>query len=111
MSTNWLIVIGEFIVLFTCLYWYLKHNRERQFAVRIEHESIEGMTLGQVESLIRRQFIVSEILLADASRNVFHPDRNTVLHHGDHLLIKAHKEEIEPIIAFLGQPDTLKWKK
>lgn len=111
MTNSWLIVLGEFVVLFICLHWYLRHTRERNFAVRIEHGSIEGMTLKQVEELINRPFVVSEILLADRSKNLFHPDENTVLHHGDHLLIRAHKEEIEPIIAFLGRPDNLKWKK
>lgn len=110
MESSWIIVLGEFAVLFVCVYWYLQHTRERSFAVRVEHDSIEGMTLGKVEDLISRQFEVYEIKLADSEKQVFRPDPATVLHHGDHLLIKAHKEEIEPIIAFLGQPDTMKWK-
>lgn len=103
--------MGEFLVCFVCIRWYLRHHRDKDFGVRIEHESIEGMTLGHVEQLVNRPFEVSEILSADNSKDVFHPAESTVLHHGDHLLIKAHKEEIEPIIAFLGQPDTLRWKK
>ena len=48
MTTSWLIVLGEFAVFFTCAYWYLHRSRERSFAVRVEHDSIEGMTLGKV---------------------------------------------------------------
>ena len=103
MSSSWFIVLGELSVLFICLYWYLQHNHERKFAVVIEHESIEGMPLGKVEELISRRFVVREIRLADSSNCIMHPDDDTVLHHGDHLLIQARPHEIEPIIAFLGQ--------
>lgn len=48
MTTSWLIVLGEFAVFFTCAYWYLHRSRECSFAVRVEHDSIEGMTLGKV---------------------------------------------------------------
>ena len=105
MFSSWFIVLGEFSVLFVCLYWYLQHNRECKFAVKVAHDSIEGLTLGKVEQLISRRFIVREIRLADSSDCIVHPDDNTVLHHGDHLLIQARPHEIEPIIAFLGQPD------
>ena len=105
MFSSWFIVLGEFAVLFICLYWYLQHNRNRKFAVRVEHDSIEGLTLGKVEQLIRRQFVVCEIRLADSSNCIVHPNDDTVLHHGDHLLIQARPHEIEPIIAFLGQRD------
>ena len=105
MFSSWFIVLGEFSVLFVCLYWYLQHNRERKFAVKVAHDSIEGLTLGKVEQLISRRFIVREIRLADSSDCIVHPDDNTVLHHGDHLLIQARPHEIEPIIAFLGQHD------
>ena len=54
MSSSWFIVLGELSVLFICLYWYLQHNHERKFAVVIEHDSIEGLTLGKVEELISR---------------------------------------------------------
>ncbi len=105
MFSSWFIVLGEFSVLFVCLYWYLQHNRERKFAVTVEHDSIEGLTLGKVEKLISRRFVVREIRLADSSNCIVHPDDDTVLHHGDHLLIQARPHEIEPIIAFLGQRD------
>ena len=90
-------------MLFICLYWYLQHNRERKFAVQVCHDSIEGLTLGKVEQLISRRFVVREIRLADSSNCIVHPDDDTVLHHGDHLLIQARPNEIEAITAFLGQ--------
>ena len=90
MTTSWLIVLGEFAVFFTCAYWYLHRSRERSFA-------------------IRRHFTVSEILAADSAKNVMNPADSTVLHQGDHLLIKARPEEREAIIAFLGQPDNMQW--
>ena len=65
MTTSWLIVLGEFAVFFTCVYWYLHRSRERSFAVRVENDRIDGMTLGKVEELIRRHFTGSEILAAD----------------------------------------------
>lgn len=108
MSSSWLIVFGELSVLFICLYWYLQHNHERKFAVVIEHDSIEGMSLGKVERLINRRFVVREIRLSDSSNCIVHPDDDMVLHHGDHLLIQARPHEIEPIIAFLGQRETTK---
>ena len=103
MFSSWFIVFGELSVLFICLYWYLQHNRECKFAVTIEHDSIEGLTLGKVEQLISRRFVVREIRLADSTNCIVHPGDNTVLHHGDHLLIQARPHEIEPIIAFLGK--------
>ena len=109
MTTSWLIVLGEFAVFFTCAYWYFHRSRERSFAVRVEHDSIEGMTLGKVGELIRRHFTVSEILAADSAKNVMNPADSTVLHQGDHLLIKARPEEREAIIAFLGQLDNMQW--
>ena len=107
MFSNWFIVFGELSVLFICLYWYLQHNHECKFSVIIEHDSIEGLTLGKVEELIRRQFVVREIRLAGSSNCISYPNDDTVLHHGDHLLIQARQREIEPIIAFLGTRENI----
>ncbi len=65
MSSSGVIVLGERAVVVICLYWYLQHNHERKFAVVIEHDSIEGLTLGKVERSINRRFVVREIRLSD----------------------------------------------
>lgn len=106
MTTSWFLILGEFSVLYICLYWYLQHHREREFAVKVANDSIEGLPLGKVSEFINRPFVVDEIRLAHSSKRVMHPANSTVLHHGDHLLIEARSNEIEPIVAFFGQRET-----
>ncbi|MBQ7423549.1 MAG: putative transporter [Prevotella sp.] len=83
----------------------------RPFTVRISHESIEGMMLHDVKRLIGRDFVVSRILSASGEGISDIVRSNTVFHHDDRLLIIANPRDIEPIIAFLGQPDDIDWER
>ncbi len=82
--------------------------KPHQMTLEITNKALAGRTLLQVSSFLGRDFVVSRIL-SEGSVSV--PNRNTVFHLGDKLLIVCAESDAEPITAFIGDTCDVAWKK
>ena len=67
--------------------------------VEVTNQYLEGKTLLQVHDFLNRDFVVSRIV-HDGEVSI--PNRNTVFHLGDQMLIVCAEADHEAIVAFIG---------
>ena len=67
--------------------------------VEVKNPALEDITLKSLREMANRDFVCSRIL-HDGNESL--PNKDTVLHHGDHLLIVCASDEAEAIITFIG---------
>ncbi|MBE6181172.1 MAG: putative transporter [Rikenellaceae bacterium] len=77
-----------------------EHKLAEKLSVELSNQIIDGQTIEHIRQLINRQFVISrirrdeEILMAEGDSRV---------KIGDRLWIICHSEDVEAILAFLGQ--------
>lgn len=77
-----------------------QHGKPHRMYVEVTNPALEGITIKVLRELSNRDFVCSRIL---QNGNVNIPNKDTVLHLGDHLLIVCAYDEIDAIIMFIGK--------
>lgn len=76
--------------------------------IQVSNAYLEGKTLLQVHNFLNRDFVCSRIL---HDGHVSIPNRNTIFHTGDQLLVVCSEADAEAIIAFIGPEIEVEWEK
>ena len=76
-----------------------RHEKPHRMYVEVKNPALEDITLKSLREMANRDFVCSRIL-HDGNESL--PNKDTVLHHGDHLLIVCASDEAEAIITFIG---------
>ena len=76
-----------------------RHEKPYRMYVEVKNPALEGITLKSLREMANRDFVCSRIL-HDGNENL--PNRDTVLHQGDHLLIVCASGEADAIVTFIG---------
>ena len=77
-----------------------RHEKPHRMYVEVRNQALEGTTLKGLREMANRDFVCSRIL-HDGTESL--PNRDTVLHQGDHLLIVCASDEADAIITFIGR--------
>jgi putative transport protein len=76
--------------------------------LEVHNEALNGKTLFQVKNFIGRDFVISRIL---QNGHTSIPNKDTVFHAGDQMLVVCAEDDAEAIIAFIGPKVAVDWKK
>ena len=76
-----------------------RHEKPHRMYVEVKNPALEGITLKSLREMANRDFVCSRIL-HDGNESL--PNRDTVLHQGDHLLIVCASDETDAIVTFIG---------
>ena len=76
--------------------------------IQVSNAYLEGKTLLQVHNFLNRDFVCSRIL---HECHVSIPNRDTIFHVGDQLLVVCSEADAEAIIAFIGPEIKVNWEK
>ena len=76
--------------------------------IQVSNAYLEGKTLLQLHDFLNRDFVCSRIL---HDGHVSIPNRNTIFHLGDQLLVVCSEADAEAIIAFIGPEIKVNWEK
>ena len=76
-----------------------RHEKPHRMYVEVKNPSLEDITLKSLREMANRDFVCSRIL-HDGNESL--PNRDTVLHQGDHLLIVCASDEADAIVTFIG---------
>lgn len=77
-----------------------RHEKPHRMYVEVKNPALEDITLKSLREMANRDFVCSRIL-HDGTESL--PNRDTVLHQGDHLLIVCASDEADAIITFIGR--------
>ena len=84
------------------------HLTPHQMHLEVHNEALDGKTLFQVKNFLGRDFVISRIL---QNGHVSIPNRDTVFHVGDQMLVVCAEDDAEAITAFIGPEIQVNWKK
>ena len=84
------------------------HLAPYRMHLEVHNEALNGKTLFQVKNFMGRDFVISRIL---QNGHVSIPNRDTVFHVGDQMLVVCAEDDAEAIIAFIGPKIEVDWKK
>ena len=84
------------------------HLTPNKMYLEVRNEALAGKSLFLISQFMGRDFVVSRIL---QDGHVSIPNRNTIFHLGDRLLIVCAQEDAEAISAFIGPRVQLDWEK
>ena len=76
-----------------------RHEKPHRMYVEVKNPALEDITLKSLREMANRDFVCSRIL-HDGNESL--PNRDTVLHQGDHLLIVCASDEADAIVTFIG---------
>ena len=76
-----------------------QHKKPHRMYVEVMNPALEGITLKRLREIANRDFVCSRIL---HEGYVSVPNKDTVLHSGDHLLIVCASDEADAITTFIG---------
>ena len=76
-----------------------RHVKPHRMYVEVKNPALEDITLKSLREMANRDFVCSRIL-HDGNESL--PNRDTVLHQGDHLLIVCASDEADAIVTFIG---------
>ena len=84
------------------------HLTPYQMHLEVHNEALNGKTLLQVKTFMGRDFVISRIL---QNGHVSIPNKDTIFHVGDQMLVVCAEDDAEAIIAFIGPKIEVDWKK
>ncbi len=84
------------------------NQKPHKMHLKVDNAYLEGKTLLQVHDFLNRDFVCSRILHEGV---VSIPNRSTVFHKGDQLLIVCTEADAEAIIAFIGPVIKVDWQQ
>ena len=84
------------------------HLTPYQMHLEVHNEALNGKTLLQVKTFMGRDFVISRIL---QNGHVSIPNKDTIFHVGDQMLVVCAEDDAEAIIAFIGPRVEVNWKK
>ena len=76
-----------------------RHEKPHRMYVEVKNPALQDITLKSLREMANRDFVCSRIL-HDGNESL--PNRDTVLHQGDHLLIVCASDEADAIVTFIG---------
>ena len=71
-----------------------------KFSIEVTNEQMNGKSVGEIRQIIARQFVISRISHGD--NKAFIADSSSQVHCGDKIFVVSSAEDIEAILAFLG---------
>lgn len=93
----------------------LEHNendnanvKPQKMHLQVTNKSLDGKPLKQVHRFLNRDFVCTRIL---HEGHVSIPNRDTIFHIGDQLLIVCAEADAEAITAFIGPQINVEWEK
>lgn len=93
----------------------LEHNendnanvKPQKMHLEVTNKSLDGKPLKQVHRFLNRDFVCTRIL---HEGHVSIPNRDTIFHIGDQLLIVCAEADAEAITAFIGPQINVEWEK
>ena len=84
------------------------HLTPYRMHLEVHNEALSGKTLFQVKNFMGRDFVISRIL---QNGHVSIPNKDTIFHVGDQMLVVCAEDDAEAIIAFIGPKVEVNWKK
>ena len=84
------------------------HLTPHQMHLEVHNEALDGKTLFQVKNFLGRNFVISRIL---QNGHVSIPNKDTIFHVGDQMLVVCAEDDAEAITAFIGPKVEVNWKK
>ena len=84
------------------------HLTPYRMHLEVHNEALNGKTLYQVKNFLGRNFVISRIL---QNGHVSIPNKDTIFHVGDQMLVVCAEDDAEAIIAFIGPKIEVDWKK
>jgi len=84
------------------------HLTPYRMHLEVRNEALNGKTLFQVKNFMGRDFVISRIL---QDGHVSIPNKDTIFHVGDQMLVVCAEDDAEAIIAFIGPKIEVDWKK
>ena len=84
------------------------HLTPHQMHLEVHNEALDGKTLFQVKNFLGRNFVISRIL---QNGHVSIPNKDTIFHVGDQMLVVCAEDDAEAITAFIGPEIQVNWKK
>ena len=84
------------------------HLTPYQMHLEVHNEALNGKTLLQVKTFMGRDFVISRIL---QNGHVSIPNKDTIFHVGDQMLVVCAEDDAEAIIAFIGPKVEVNWTK
>ena len=76
-----------------------RHEKPHRMYVEVKNPALQDITLKSLREMANRDFVCSRIL-HDGNESL--PNRDTVLHQGDHLLIVCASDEADAIVTIIG---------
>ena len=93
-----------------------KKNSEdsvERVTVVVKNPALFGKTVGEVNTLVGRPFVISRVCHT-AVHNIKNANNDTILHEDDKMFVIASPENIEAVVAFIGEKyemDQKNWEK
>jgi putative transport protein len=84
------------------------HLTPHNMHLEVHNEALNGKTLYQVKNFLGRDFVISRIL---QNGHVSIPNKDTVFHVGDQMMVVCAEDDAEAIIAFIGPKVEVNWQK
>lgn len=83
----------------------------RPFTVRVTNESFDGVTVKDMKSLVKREYVISRMKKYDKAESDSIVDGSIVVHVGDLLHFVAAPADVEAITAFVGEMVDVDWSE
>ena len=77
-----------------------EHKLAEKVSVEFTNRIIDGRSVEYVRDLVNRQFVISRVMHPDGSITM--ADADTPIHLGDRLWVICQAEDVEAVVAFLG---------
>ncbi len=86
-----------------------RESSATRLSLRVTNPALDGMKVGDIHDMIRRNFVISRIRRADGSVKMVNAE--TVLHTGDDILVVTSRAAIRTIRTFIGEETSLEWEQ
>lgn len=83
------------------------HAKPHHMSLRVDNQSLEGKTFGQLSQFLGRTFVCTHYKHGD---EIFSPNRETVIHVGDEMNAVCAEDDAEAAIAFIGSKIKIDWQ-
>ena len=85
-----------------------EHEKPHKISMNITNPALENITLSHCKDLIGRRFVISRLM---HNERTIIPAADTALHCGDKVLIVCSGDDLEAILAFMGEEIEMNWEK
>lgn len=83
------------------------HAKPHHMSLRVDNQSLEGKTFGQLSQFLGRTFVCTHYKHGD---EIFSPNRETIIHVGDEMNAVCAEDDAEAAVAFIGSRIKIDWQ-